>query len=163
MINSFSQIIEEAQRRGRKRFVVAGSESPFVLDAVIKAKEMGIMEPILVGRKESICKIADKHHFNINQIEIEDCTEDENVAIRAVELIVANRAEALMKGHIMTPTLLKAFLNKKFNLYQNRLLSHIALLEIPKYHKLLLITDSGMVIRPTFDQKKISSRMPYSS
>lgn len=154
MVNSFSQLIKEAQRLGSKRFSIAGSESPSVLQAVIQAKEMGIMEPILVGKKENIYQIANKHHLNINRIEIEDCEGDNNIALRAVELIVLNKADALMKGHIMTPTLLKCFLNKKFKLYQNRLLSHIALLEIPNYHKLLLITDSGMVIRPTFEQKK---------
>ena len=49
---------------------------------------------------------------------------------------------------------IKAVLNKKFNFRTGRLLSHVSLLEIPNYDKLLIITDGGMVIYPTLEQKK---------
>jgi phosphate butyryltransferase len=62
-------------------------------------------------------------------------------------------ADGLMKGKVSTPGLLKAVLNKKYNLRTDRLLSHIALMEIPSYHKLLLFTDGGMVITPNLEQK----------
>jgi len=59
-----------------------------------------------------------------------------------------------MKGKVSTPVLLKAVLNKNYTLRTERLLSHAAVLEVPAYHKLLLITDGGMVIQPDLEQKK---------
>ena len=75
------------------------------------------------------------------------------MAERAVALVDSGEAEGVMKGKVSTPDLLKAVLNKKYNLRTERLLSHIALLEVPTYHKFLMVTDGGMVIQPTLEQK----------
>lgn len=58
-----------------------------------------------------------------------------------------------MKGLVKTSTLLKAVLDKEFGLRTDRLLSHVAVVEVPGVNRLIFVTDGGMVIRPTLEQK----------
>ncbi len=153
MFTSFEAIAEEAKKRGGRKIAVAGAEGKAILEAVKIARENGIMEPLLVGNSIEIEKFAKELHFDLEGITLYDKKDENAIAEKAVELVHTGYAEGLMKGKVNTPTILKAVLNKKFNLRTNRLLTHIALLEIPTYHKLLMITDGGMVIYPTLEQK----------
>ena len=59
-----------------------------------------------------------------------------------------------MKGLISTPYFLKAILNKELNLLpKNSVISHSTLLEIPAYHKLLMVSDVAMIPNPDLNQK----------
>ena len=58
-----------------------------------------------------------------------------------------------MKGKVGTSVLLHELLDKKHGLRLSPLLSHVALMEIPAYHKLIAVTDGGMVIQPDLQQK----------
>jgi phosphate butyryltransferase len=60
-----------------------------------------------------------------------------------------------MKGHLQTRTFLKAVVDREKGIATSKLLSHVALNEIPTYHKLLLTTDGGMVTSPSKEEKKI--------
>ena len=153
MLTSYQAIIEKAKEAGGKKIVVAGAEGPAVLEAVKNAKNLGIMEPILVGNVEKIKDVARDVGFDLKDIAFHQASNDEEAAAIAVELLHTNSADGLMKGKISTPTILKAVLNKKEDILRGTLLSHIALLEIPTYHKLLMSTDGGMVIQPTLEQK----------
>ncbi len=59
-----------------------------------------------------------------------------------------------MKGKIETAGILKAVVDKEKGLGQGRLMSHFAIMEIPTYHKLLVVTDGGMVMYPSLEQRK---------
>jgi phosphate butyryltransferase len=111
------------------------------------------MNPVLVGNQDTIQEIARDIAFPLKDILIRHETSEEGIVQSAVEMVHAGEADGLMKGKVSTPAVLKAVLNKKYNLRTGSLLSHIALLEIPTYHKLLMITDGGMVIQPTMEQK----------
>ena len=153
MLTTFTEIIDTAKKKGKQRFAVAGAEGGTVLTALRQACGLGIMEPILVGDEEKIQSAAASIQFDVSDIEIIHCAEPGQIARTAVRLVDQGDADALMKGKTDTPILLKAVLNKEFNLRPDGLLSHIALLEVPSYHKLLMITDGGMVIRPDLQQK----------
>ena len=55
---------------------------------------------------------------------------------------------------MQTTTLLKAVVNKETGLNQGRSISHVALIDIPKYHKIMGVTDGGMIMYPNLEQKK---------
>jgi phosphate butyryltransferase len=112
-----------------------------------------IMDPILVGEPEKIKRVADEVCLDLEDIALINAGSDEEAAEKSVELVRNDTADGLMKGKVSTPTVLKAVLQKKEELMLGSLLSHIALLEVPTYHKLLLTTDGGMVIQPTLEQK----------
>ncbi|MDR2167916.1 MAG: phosphate butyryltransferase [Clostridiales bacterium] len=74
-------------------------------------------------------------------------------AAEAVSLIKEGRGDVLMKGGIATGDLLKAVVNRENGIGLGGLMSHIAAFECPNYHKLLFITDGGMVPNPDLEQK----------
>jgi len=136
--------------RGKKKVVaIAGAEDKEAIKAVSEARELGI-SAILFGKKEIIEK-------NLSEIGVEypivDCRTDEESSKWAVKYVVDGNAHIVMKGLVKTSTLLKAVLDKEYGLRTERLLSHITLLEVPGINRLIFLTDGGMVIRPTLEQK----------
>ena len=153
MFTSFKEIIAAAKKMGGKRIAVAGAASEPVMDALKMAVDYSIAEPVLIGEKKKIEQLAEESGFSLKDYEIIDLHNDEQIAEKAAELVAEGAVNGLMKGKVSTPVMLKAVLNKKFNLCADRLLSHIALLELDSYPKLLMVTDGGMVIRPNLEQK----------
>ncbi len=60
-----------------------------------------------------------------------------------------------MKGLVDTGIILKAVLNKEVGLRTGNVLSHVAVFDVPDYHKLLLVTDAAMNIAPDLTGKKM--------
>lgn len=86
-------------------------------------------------------------------ITIHHCEDDRDCAQAAARFVAAGEANVLMKGLISTSIILKAVLNKELKLLKQNLLSHVALLSIPNYHKPIIISDAGMNIEPTIESK----------
>jgi phosphate butyryltransferase len=153
MLTTIQSIIELAQKRGPKRFAVAGAHGLSILKAIQVAQNLDIMYPILIGNKKRIAHFSREIEMDMKHVKVIHIVEDTKIAQKAAELISSGDADCIMKGNILTPILLKAVLEERYQLRSGALLSHIAILEIPSYHKLILITDSGMIIRPTLEQK----------
>ncbi|MDP9751260.1 bifunctional enoyl-CoA hydratase/phosphate acetyltransferase [Thermoanaerobacter pentosaceus] len=151
-MKKLSEIVERAKGRN-KRFTVAGAEDSEVLLACEAAKKEGIGQPILVGSKEKIKTLAKEMNINIEDYEIIDEAEEVQKCKKAVIEVKEGRASFVMKGLIPTATLLKAVLNSEYGIRGEGLLSHVMVYEIPNYHKLLLLTDGGMNISPTLEEK----------
>ncbi|HRV38578.1 MAG TPA: bifunctional enoyl-CoA hydratase/phosphate acetyltransferase [Fervidobacterium sp.] len=148
MLRDLNELVEMI--RGKKKVVaIAGAEDKEAIKAVSEARELGI-SAILFGKKEIIEK-------NLSEIGVEypivDCRTDEESSKWAVKYVVDGKAHIVMKGLVKTSTLLKAVLDKEYGLRTERLLSHITLLEVPGINRLIFLTDGGMVIRPTLEQK----------
>lgn len=153
MNKNFRTLFEKAGRRGRRRFAVAGADSEEVLRAVSKAVKMGLMHPILIGSESRIRKTARELKISLHGMELRGAADDAEIADQAACLVSEGNADAIMKGNISTPTVLRSVLDAKYALRSGHLLSHIAYMDVPAYAKMFVITDSGMVIRPTLDQK----------
>ncbi len=130
-----------------KKVIIAGCEKFSEIDAAIKGKEEGLFYPILVGNPE---KIKDK----VKDIEIIPAYSHEESVRVSCELLRDGKGDILMKGSVQTSIFLKGVLNKEYGLFDKGILSHIAILDIPNYHKILMITDGGMCIRPDLPTKK---------
>ena len=154
MIKSLKDLKAQAKIQSKMILVVAAAEDEDVLSAVKEAKTSNIIDAVLVGEKASIEEIAEKIEFDLKDVTVVDAKGLENVAEASVKLISEGKADFLMKGNIDTSILLKAVLNKDYGLRTDRLLSHVMLYEVPAYHKLLLMSDGGMNIAPTFAQKE---------
>jgi phosphate butyryltransferase len=155
VIKNFDELIKKAANyKEKKKVAVVAAHDEHTLEAVFKAKEDGVVEPILIGRKDKIKEILDKHNFTLSDEFIIDIEDESQAAYKAVELVNENKANSIMKGKIQTADLLKAVVDKEKGIRTGRLMTHFAALEVPTYHKLLVITDGGMVMYPTLEQKK---------
>lgn len=153
MIKSLQQVISLAKEGERKTISVAAAQDKVVLEAITEAVELGIINSILVGDKSEILKIAEENNLKLENITILDEKNINKAAIKAVELVTRGEADYLMKGLLPTSDLLKAVLNKEANLRTDNLLSHVMVYEVPNYHKLLFLTDGGMVPYPELKDK----------
>ena len=153
MLKSLNTILELAKQKGVCRIAVAAAADKHVLDALMMAKNEGFADPILVGEKAAIEKIASEIGFDVSKIEIIDIADPYLASVEAVSLIRNKKADILMKGLVGTGPLLKAVLDKENGLRKGATLSHVALFETKYYHKLLGVTDAAMNVAPEFDEK----------
>ncbi|WP_250673677.1 bifunctional enoyl-CoA hydratase/phosphate acetyltransferase [Paraclostridium ghonii] len=154
MINSLEDIIKELKVNKSVKLAVAAAQDKEVLHAVLDAMNMSIIEPILIGNSEKIKQIAKDLKLNLENIEIIEAKSYEECAKIAVKLVSSQKADFLMKGILDTSILLKQVLNKEYGLRTDSLLSHVMIYEVPNYHKLLIFSDGGMNIKPTYEQKE---------
>lgn len=136
-----------------KKLVLAAAQDQHSLSAVLRAAHDHIIEPILIGDKESIQNIASSNGYDITGLRIIH-EPDMNMAVEiAVRMVSSKQADVLMKGKVGTSTLLKCVLNKEWGLRTGHLLSHFALFEVDTYHKLIAVTDVAMNIAPNLQDK----------
>ncbi|MAE08332.1 MAG: phosphate butyryltransferase [Bacteroidetes bacterium] len=153
MIKHLSSLVDLAKNKIKRHIAVAAAGDYHVLKAIAKAYSEGIIEPILVGDKIVIDKIANEIDFDIKNIEVIDAVDAYEASLIASKLTGEGKAEIIMKGLVSSGLFLKAVLNKEFGLRTGSLLSHIALFETPYYHKLLGVTDAAMNVDPDLEEK----------
>ena len=154
-LRNFQELIAKVQNNNsKKRVVVAAAHDEHTLEAVFRARQDKLVEPVLVGDKIKIQDILDKLHIEFNEADIINTNSDTEAAEKSVELINENKADFIMKGKLQTADLLKAVVNKEKGLRTGKVMSHVAILEVPTYHKLISITDGGMMLYPNAEEKK---------
>lgn len=153
MIKTMEGIVELVKGSPKKRVAVAAAQDADVLQAVHTAYNLGLIDVSLVGDKAKIYEIADKLEIDVSRFEIEKEVDDSRAIKIAVDLVSSRRADVLMKGMVQTADLLRVVLDKDNGLRTNRILSHLGLVEMETYHKLLLVTDAGINISPDLKQK----------
>jgi phosphate butyryltransferase len=153
MVKSLEELLELAKRKEKKTMAVAVAQDGVVLEAVIKAVDMNIINAILVGNEEEIKSIAKEANIDLSRVRIINECDIIKASAKAVELVTNGEANYVMKGLLGTSDLLKAVLNKEANLRTNNLLSHVMIYDVESYEKLLLLTDGGMVTYPELKDK----------
>ena len=123
------------------------------LAGAIDAGAKGLITPILVGPAEKIAEIANAHKMSLDGIEIVDVASSHASAAKAVELVRQGQAELLMKGSLHSDEILGAVIAKETGLRTGRRLSHVFLMDVPTYHKVLVVTDAAINIAPTLEDK----------
>ena len=151
-INRLEDLLELKNYKKMKLVVVACNDNE-VLQAVVECEKLGLIEPVLIGDIELTKKIAQELEVNIDEFEMIDEINLEKSAELGVKLVSSGNADFIMKGLIDTSILLKAVLNKDWGLRTGSLLSHVMVYDIPSYSKLLYLTDGGMNINPSIEDK----------
>jgi len=151
MIKSFAEIIEQAKGARKRNLAVADAAGDAVVEALAEAENMGIIKPYLVGDPEKIEPLAEK--YKLSDYQIVPAAEPGEIAQKTVELAASGECDMIMKGKLSTPILLRAVLDKQYGLRTGKLLSHIAVMEVANYPKLIIMSDGGMNIRPDVNQK----------
>lgn len=152
---NFDQMIAHVKGKpSRARMAVAAAGDIHALQAALKAREEGIVSPLLVGDKQAIDAILAEMGAVVPEEDIYDVPDLAESARKAVSLVREGRADFILKGKLDTAILLKAVVDKEKRLGKGGVMSHFAAFEVPSYHKLLYPVDGGMVTYPTLEQKK---------
>ena len=116
-----------------------------VLQGIMEARDIGLLEPILIGDPDRIHTAADKLGLSPITEPLIPVQSDKIAAETGVELVLQGKADALAKGWIHTDVLLHPVVRK---LRTEQRVSHVFVAEMASYHKLLCITDAAINISP---------------
>jgi phosphate acetyltransferase len=128
--------------------------SPEAILAAVEIRDEGLLEPLLVGPEVKIRAAAEKAGVSLDDLMIETVEHSHAAAARGVELAVAGKVAALMKGSLHSDELLGAVVAPGSGLRTERRVSHVYAMSVPAYAKPLIVTDAAINIEPTLDHKR---------
>jgi phosphate butyryltransferase len=153
IIRNFEQLEQMAKSKPLRKLALAMAEEADALKAAVTAAGEGIVEPILVGNPQAIAEIAEQEGLDLSPYRIESADGEQQCAAKAVELVREGEAEVLMKGRTPTAVIMRAILNRQNRLRGPGVLSHVSIIQVDRYPKLLIMSDPGINIAPDLKTK----------
>lgn len=150
---SYDQLLEEARKLPPLSVAVVHPCDADSLGAALKIRDMGLVDPLLVGPQARIASVAEAEGLDLTGIEIIDTPHSHASAEQAVALVHDGRARALMKGALHTDEIMSAVVAKTGGLRSERRMSHVYVMDVSTYPKPLLITDAAINIAPDLQTK----------
>ena len=152
-ITTFAQLMEEAREVGPKTVAIAAAQEKEILLAAQDAETQELCECVLVGDRAAIKEIAQENSIDIRRMMVIHEPKPKQAVRKVMELVHLGHAQMAMKGKIETGDFLRAALDKEVGLRMGRLLTHVGIFEIPGFERLIFISDAGVVVAPTMEQK----------
>jgi phosphotransacetylase len=149
----YERLLERCKTLAAIPTAVAHPCEESALTGAVEAAQAGLIEPILVGPALKIEQTARSANIDLGKLEIVDAQHSVDSAKKAVDLIKQGRAEVLMKGSLHSDELLSAIVSKDGGLRTGRRISHVFVMDVPTYHKVLIVTDAAINIAPTLEDK----------
>lgn len=153
MLANFQEVLAQAKQAGERVVSVAVAQDRDVLQSLKLAHEAGLALPLLVGDASAIRPLMAEVGLPASTPVMNE-PDAAKAALTAVSLVRNGKAQVLMKGIVNTSDFLRAVLNPAVGLRTGRLLSHLAVYELPRESRLIFQSDGGMNIAPTLEAKK---------
>ncbi|MDY0254198.1 MAG: bifunctional enoyl-CoA hydratase/phosphate acetyltransferase [Tenuifilaceae bacterium] len=153
-ITKLDQLFDVLRSKPKKRLVAAYANDDHTIEAVSMAVDMGIVDATLVGDEATIKEVSAKHNIDPSKFKIVQENDEMKAAAKAVELINSGEGDVLIKGLVSTDKYMRAILNKEKGLLPPKaVLSHVTVVQVPTYHKLLIVGDVAIIPTPDLNQK----------
>ena len=149
----YERLIERACKHPAMATAVAHPCDAVSLESAVEAARLGLLTPILVGPAVRITDVAARAGLDISAFDIVDSRHSHDSAAKAVELVKAGRAEALMKGSLHTDELMGAVVARESGIRTARRISHCFVMDVPSHADALIISDAAVNIAPTLEVK----------
>lgn len=154
-ITKLNQMFDVLKSRPKKRLVAAYAMDDHTICAVNDAVDNGLIDATLIGDPARISEICKEEKIDINKFKIVEEKDDVKAAALACDLINRGEGDILMKGLLPTDKYMRAILNKERGLCPpNVTLAHVAVIQNPAYHKLLVASDCAIIPLPDLKQKQ---------
>ena len=149
----YERLLERCAKLDPVPTAVAHPCEETALTGAIEAAKKRLISPILVGPAAKIEAVASSCAVDLNEVQIVDTPHSQASASKAVALIREGCAELLMKGSLHTDELLGAVVARETGLRTGRRISHVFIMDVPTYHKVLIVTDAAINISPALEDK----------
>ena len=137
-----------------KRVVLAGSDGENMLKGLFTAQEAGFVQPVLVGDRARTMVMLEKLGLEKEPYTMVETHPGHDVAQAAIDVIRSGDGDILMRGNMSTRRFLMDLMSKENGLRTDRLMTHVSLVSLPEYPKLLALSDMTVIIKPDLNQKK---------
>jgi phosphotransacetylase/acyl dehydratase len=124
------------------------------LRGALQAAEAGLLAPLMLGPVQAIRAAAEQAGLDIAALEIVDVGDGREAVARAVAMARAGEVQALVDYDARYYGLLHAVVDRAAGLSDRRWISHVHVMDVPSYPRPLFITDAGMSIAPTLEEKR---------
>lgn len=149
----YQTLIESARKVSPVQCAVAHPCDASSLGSAAEAARLGLFQPVLIGPRARIHKVAQENGYDISGLELIDTPHSHASAAVAVECVQTAQASLLMKGSLHTDELMRAVIRHKGGLRTERRISHVFIMSVPSYDELLFITDAAVNIFPDLETK----------
>lgn len=153
MLESLESFVLLAKKNPGKTIAVAAAEDLSTLKAIKQVREQNLAQTILIGNRDKIQQYCEQLAFNVKDSEIIHSPDNFDACNTAVSLVKRREADVLMKGMVNSSIYLRAILDKANGLRSSGLISQVAFIESPFYHKVFAMTDAGLNILPSLKDK----------
>ena len=149
----FKKLVARAQGQPPVPTAVVHPCDAVSLSGAVEGAKLGLIAPILVGPEERIRDTATRAGLDIRPYDIVNAEHSHDAAAKAVALVRAGKAEALMKGSLHTDELMAAVVARETGLRTARRISHCFIMDVPGHADALIITDAAVNIAPSLEEK----------
>ena len=149
----YEQILARCESLAPVPTAVAHPCEATALSGAMEAFRLGLIVPLLIGPADKIAEVAESAGIDLGKVEIIDVPHSHASGTKAVELVRLGRAEILMKGSLHTDELMGAVVSREGGLRTGRRISHVFVMDVPTYHKPLVVTDGAINIAPSLEDK----------
>ena len=154
VLKDFTDLIQKVKSSNiKKKLIAVSADDAHTLEAVMQAAKDGIVEPSFIGDGDAIRAALKEIGEEGGAYEIYEEPDFDKAAELGVRLIREGKGDFLMKGKLETSQILRAVVNEEHGLGMGGVMSHIAVNDVPNYHKFLITTDGGMNVAPNFNMK----------
>jgi len=154
--NDFDIIIQGARALKKPmRVAIAGADAENILQGAFDAEAQGFVEPILIGSYRKIMGMLEKLGLKDRQYDIQPISSDTNAVQYAIDMVHADSADCVMRGNTQTRDFLLPILNKSNKLVGDGIMTHVVMVKVPEYNKVLSISDPTILVEPSVQQRKI--------
>lgn len=137
----------------RVRCAIVHPCDPQSVEGAQLAREAGLIDPVLVGPRLKIEHALGAAGLAPNAMPIVATEHSHAAAAKAVAMARAGEVAALMKGSLHTDELMEAAVAPD-GVRSGRRMSHVFVLDVPAYDRLLLVSDAAVNIAPDLDTKR---------
>ncbi len=153
-IRKLTELVELVKKKPSSKLAVANGQDPHTIQATYKAARENLVDVILVGDKRRIVSLGKEYNIDISVFEIIDKSDTFEAGRLARDMVRDGNADILMKGLLNTDVYMKLILDKKEGLLPpGNILSHVAVMEVGTYPKLLFISDVAVIPLPDLPTK----------
>jgi len=146
-------LLKIAKTKGPVKVVIVNAGKAVSIVSTKQAVDEGLIDPILIGNKSIIEKLASDIKWDISKFEVVHEPIENNTALIAAKLASEGKVKIIVKGHIHTDILMKAVLKRDLNLIGKKRLSHIWHMTLDKNDKPFIITDGALNVLPKLETK----------
>jgi len=149
----FAELIARCAKRPALRCAVVHPCDEASLQGAVLSAQKGLIAPVLVGPKARMQAIAQQAGIDLSACSIEDVPHSHAAAAKAVAMAREGTVDSLMKGSLHTDELMAEVMSSATGLRTGHRISHVFVMDVPAYPRLLLITDAAINIHPTLLDK----------
>ena len=146
-------LLKIAKNKGPVKVVIVNAGKSVSIESTKQAVDEGFIDPVFVGDKPIIEKLAKDIKWDISKYEVIHEPVENNTALIAAKMASENKVKIIVKGHIHTDVLMKAVLKRDLNLIGKKRLSHIWYMTLEKNDKPFIITDGALNVLPKLETK----------